>query len=531
MSGCVSQSQSSEEMLSLLDEKTLSDLESESDRAEAERLFPSRSWINPVKPYLRTIRPSSVRSLLLRAGVALLPSFLQSRVGKERAKPDKLLPTAYMDGMRGLAALFVFFCHYAYTSFVITTGYGYGGPGENLNVLKLPIIRLLYSGPPMVCVFFVISGYALSLKPLKQMRGQSWELLYKTMSSSIFRRALRLFIPTTVSTFMVFIMLRMGVYEGTRTFSESQLLHNIHEHHPARLETFNEQLRDWLWHMFNFVCIFSWAPFAGSTGYDVHLWTIPVEFRASMMLFLATIALSRLRPWLRLTFLSTIILFVLRNDRWEMMLFFSGMFIAELDLIRQDSSPSKPLFPSIFENSPLPVLKKRIFGPTSWFILAALSLYLMSQPDEHSEDTPGWIWLCSLIPSWFSEKYRYWQTVGSITFMLAVTRLPILQRPFNTRIIQYFGKISYALYLVHGPVIHTIGYTIEPWAWGVTGSDSKSQHIAGFLLGALLNIPIVIWSADIFWRFVDAPSVKFARWFENACIAEEPQSWGKELPR
>jgi peptidoglycan/LPS O-acetylase OafA/YrhL len=155
----------------------------------------------------------------------------------------------------------------------------------------------------------------------------------------------------------------------------------------------------------------------------------------------------------------------------------------------------------------------------------------MSQPDEHAEGTPGWIWLCSLIPSWFSDKYRFWQTVGSTTFVLAVTRLPILQRPFTTRIVQYFGKISYALYLVHGPVTHSIGYVIKPWAWGVTGSDSKSQYIAGFLLGALFNIPIVIWTADLFWCFVDAPSVKFARWFENACIGEEPQSCGNGLPR
>jgi peptidoglycan/LPS O-acetylase OafA/YrhL len=528
MSGHMSQSHADEEMLSLLDEKTLSDIESDLDREEAERLFPSQSWNKTIQPYFRSVRPSSIRSMALRASIALVPSFLQSRIGKERAKPDKLFPTSYLDGMRGLAALFVFFCHYSYTCFVITIGYGYGESGQNHNILQLPIVRLLYSGPPMVCGFFVISGYALSLKPLKQMRSRSWEPLYTTMASSIFRRGLRLFIPTTISCFLIFIMMRMGVYEITREFSGSTYLRNVHEHHPVRLETFYGQFKDWLLQMFNFICIFSWAPFAGSTGYDVHLWTIPVEFRASMMLFLTLIALSRLRPWLRLTFLFGITLFVLRNDRWDMVLFYSGMFIAELDLIRQSPIGSS----SIFEGFLPSKLKKQCIIPAFWASLAFLSLYLMSQPDEHSESTPGWVWLYSLIPEWFSEKYRYWQTIGSILFVLTATRLSLLQRPFNTRIVQYFGKISYALYLVHGPVMHTIGYTIQLLAWQITGAETRKQYMSGFLLGALINIPTVIWAADLFWRMIDAPSVKYARWFETICIADETsQVQDKELPR
>jgi peptidoglycan/LPS O-acetylase OafA/YrhL len=323
-------------------------------------------------------------------------------------------------------------------------------------------------------------------------------------------------------------MIRLGIYEITREFSDSAYLHNVHEHHPVQLATFYEQLKDWLLQMFNFICIFSWAPFAGSTGYDVHLWTIPVELRASMMLFLTLIGLSRLRPWLRLTFLSGLTLFVLRNDRWDMTLFFSGMFIAELDLIRQSSTDSS----SLFEGCTSSKFRKSLLIPTFWTLLAFFSLYLMSQPDEHSESTPGWVWLCSWIPEWFSEKYRYWQTIGSILFVLVATRMPLLQRPFNTRIVQYFGKISYALYLVHGPVMHTIGYVVQPWAWRMTGTESKAQYMSGFLLGALINIPLVIWAADLFWRFIDAPSVKFARWFENVCITDESsQVLEKELPR
>jgi peptidoglycan/LPS O-acetylase OafA/YrhL len=510
----------SEESLSLFDEKSLSDLENDLRDAETERRFPSLQWTDIIRPYIRLIRVSSWRTLLCRSGFLLLPSFVQQRLGKETVKPDKLFPTAYLDGMRGLAALFVFFCHYSYTFFRITDGYGYGNPGQNRHFLQLPIIRLLYSGPPMVCLFFVISGYALSLKPLKLMRSRQWDSLSITISSSVFRRGLRLFLPTTISTFMVLLLLRLGLYEYTRPFATNKVyIRNVMEHHPERLPTFPAQFNDWTRKVFDFLHVWSWEPFGGSTSYDVHLWTIPVEFRCSMVLFLALIGLARLRSWIRMTCLLSIMWFTYRNDRWEMLLFLSGMFLAEVDLIRLFHRSTARITPSSPVSSSNPTLTKYItfHKPTSclWVILAILSLYLMSQPDDHFALTPGWRYLSTLIPNWWTDKYRYYQVLGSILFVLSVNFSPVLQRPFNTPLVQYLGKISYAIYLVHGPVLHTFGYTIEKIAWGLTGTSTNSQYISGFVLGSLVVVPGTVWAADLFWRGVDAPVVKFARWVEG----------------
>jgi hypothetical protein len=67
--------------------------------------------------------------------------------------------------------------------------YGYG-QGENRGLFQLPIFRLFYSGPPMVAIFFVISGFALSLKPLSLIRVEDWEQSLHTMASLIFRRGI-----------------------------------------------------------------------------------------------------------------------------------------------------------------------------------------------------------------------------------------------------------------------------------------------------------------------------------------------------
>jgi peptidoglycan/LPS O-acetylase OafA/YrhL len=520
MNGHIERISFSEESLSLFDEKSLSDLENDLRDAETERRFPTLQWTDIMKPYVRSIRVSSWRTLLYRSGFFLLPSFVQQRLGKETARSDKLFPTSYLDGMRGLAALFVFFCHYSYTFFTITEGYGYGKPGQNRNILQLPIIRLFYSGPPMVCLFFVISGYALSLKPLKLMRSRQWDNLSITMTSSVFRRGMRLFLPTTISTFIVLIFLRLGFYESTRPFATNKTyIRNVVEHHPDRLPTFPAQFNDWAWKVFNFVHVWSWEPFGGSTSYDVHLWTIPVEFRCSMVLFLALIGLARLRSWVRMTCLFFIMWFTYRNDRWEMLLFLSGMFLAEVDLIRLShqptprNTPSPPVSPSHLSFKRRTPLQKAT--SSLWVILAIVSLYLMSQPDDNFANTPGWWHLSTLIPHWWTDKYRYYQVLGSILFVLSVNFSPALQRPFNTPLVQYFGKISYAIYLVHGPVLHTFGYTVEKVAWGWTGTGTNSQFVGGFVLGSLFVVPGTVWAADLFWRGIDAPVVRFARWVEG----------------
>lgn len=538
-----------EENVSLLDEKSLSDIDSEAGRAENDSRFPSaREWASFGKRAMtglpipmRIPSRSHCRALMVKAGLFLLPSFISSRLSHERPGPHRLGPTAYLDGMRGLAAFIVFFCHYFYTSFIIADGWG--SNDANYDILKLPFLRLVYAGPPMVAIFFIVSGYALSLKPIKLARSQKWSDFTTTMSSFVFRRALRLFLPTFVSTFMIVILLRIGAYEVNRDFSHDRTYHwNVQETAPDYKETTTEQLRDWVWNMFNFVHIWGWEKYGGSTYYDVHLWTIPIEFRASMMLFLTMVGLARLRTAVRMLCLAIVIAFSYRSDRWEMVLFYVGMLYAELDIIRgAHTDPATnhalqvyppPQQQSLPTSMPKPIdyvgtgqteatkASSSKLGRIGWGLFATLSLYLLSQPDVNSENTPGWIFLSTFIPEWVDDKYRYFQIIGAIMFVFCTARMPSLQRIFNSSPVQYLGKISYAIYLMHGPVMHTVGYSIEKWAWGITGTQDH-WYTVGFALAAVFVIPSVVWAADVFWRAIDAPIVRFAKWLETKCIVSE----------
>ncbi|KAL4725199.1 hypothetical protein ACLX1H_007345 [Fusarium chlamydosporum] len=506
---------SDEEKMGLLDNRSVSDVDSDNGRDDHEHRPHYEKWAGPILAPVDYVRSTPWRVYLVRFAWFFVPSYLQGRHARDQIRPSRLAPTAYLDGMRGVAALVVLFCHFFYQAFVIAKGWGCDG--AHYNILKLPILRLWFQGPPAVCLFFVISGYALSYRPLKLIRSRNTQDFSTTMSSLVFRRGIRLYLPTAISTLMIVTFIRLGVYEKTREFAmDRTYMRNVREPHPPRLATNYAQFADWAKDMFKFVHVFSWKTHGGSTNYDQHLWTIPVEFRCSLYLFLTLMATARLRTQYRLITVFSIMLFTYRNSRWEFLMFLCGMVLAEVDLIR-GAHVSSPTLPMEEKASSLrPRWYQRIF----WAIVSIVGLYLMSQPDQGGERTPGWIYLTSLIPNWWdAEKYRYWQCAGSVVFVLAVSRSANWQRVFNSAFVQYLGKISYALYLMHGPIIHAFGYHFEKWAYSVTGIEGH-RFTAGFVLSSFLVIPTIFWWADIFWRAVDIPTVKFAKWWENKLITK-----------
>ncbi|GAP83202.2 putative hard surface induced protein 3 [Rosellinia necatrix] len=546
---------------------------------ETEDHFRRIRWAAMTKAYLGLV--------LRRVAIFLLPSFVHHRISPARERRSAgignsdntnnnnnnnnngsgsgsgggggsgsntktLSPTSYLDGMRGLAAFFVFFCHYFYTAFFIAEGYNWLPPppadsdepapttSRYTSLWRLPFVRLLYSGPSMVCVFFVISGYALSLRPLQLARRRQGEAFARATSSLVFRRLFRLYLPPVLSTLGVALLLGAGAYEGSRAFvHDRRFVRNVAEHHPERLPTLPAQLAHWGREMWAFLHVWSWADHAGSTQYDVHLWTIPLEFRCSMVLFLVLVGTARLRENVRLAVVAALAWFVLRCDRWEMLLFLAGMAIAELDLRRHAhgsrgtaaGSPSQqhqhhqhqhqhqhqptllllPLDEKADRASSAP--ERRSTEDSFWTAVSVFALYLLSCPDAGPSDVPGWRYLGTLIPDWFTEKYRFWQAIGACLFVFCAARSRGWQRVFELPAIQYLGHLSYAMYLMHGPVTHVLGFPVQRWAWGVTGTEGSAYKL-GVALAALINIPLVIWVSDIFWRAVDMPTVRFAKWLE-----------------
>ncbi|KAK0745243.1 acyltransferase family-domain-containing protein [Apiosordaria backusii] len=313
--------------------------------------------------------------------------------------------------------------------------------------------------------------------------------------------------PPAISTLFIVILVRLGAYTNTDSFAhDERYIRNVQETHYKALNTTAEQVGDWIKGTGEFVHAWDWEVFGGLTRMDVHLWTIPVEFRASMMLFLVMMGLGRVKQVVRWVGVMGVMGYCFGSGRWEVMLFLWGGGLAEVDVHQQGRDRGE---------------KK---GSWWWVGLSILGLFFMSQPDQGSETTPGWVMLTSMIPGWWveEERYRYYQSLGAALFVLAVGRSKGWQGVFTWGPVQYLGRISYAMYLMHGPVLHTFGYAVERFVWTrVTGVETEGMYNLGFGLAAVVIVPAVIWVSDVFWRGVDAPVVRFARWVEGVCTVKE----------
>jgi peptidoglycan/LPS O-acetylase OafA/YrhL len=420
------------------------------------------------------------RSILL----ALLPSYILRRLRNEPSTPIREFPTAYLNGFRGLMAFLVFVRHFS-LPWQPDMDYGFGQGENHTGVLRLPVLRMLYAGPN-VPVFLIVSGFVMSLKPLKLLNSDQKETFHKSMVSSVFRRAIRIFPPPILSTFVFMLAVHFRLFKF-----QYNTMDKFIPHHPDSLPTIFGQFTDWLQFVFGDLTN-PWSWKSPKSAYGGHLWTIGLQFRSLMVLFLALIGLSNTRKQARQAILALLFIYCMCSGRCDVALYLSGMFMAGNWI--GDESKSNLAVASSFDlekvsaSRPAVRFRSRIY----WCLVLLAGLYLSSYP--RARDGVGAPWYRVLYS--ISPYYLYWQGCGAVLLVWSLICSKTAQKPLNWSFPQYLGEISYSLYIVHEPLLHVLGYGIVNVAWNVTGKDTGFQYQLGFSLGLLLTTPILLVSEN-----------------------------------
>ena len=451
------------------------------------------------------------------------PAILTTRPGSPK-KPTRR--TAWLDGLRGIAAFAVYLHHHQlwargiHGNYVFENSFGFKGQHY---FSALPFVRFLFSGGHFaVALFFVISGYVLSVKSLGAIQKNQHQVSADSIGSALFRRWLRLYIPV-ISVTLAWINIRYftGIWVD---YGETQ-------------GSYGEELKQWYLSFKNYSFVF----LAGdddkfTKSYNGHLWSIPIEFRGSIIIYTATSALSRCTQTARLWSEAILIFYFLYVvDGWYGALFMSGMLLSDLDLLALEDQ--QPRFLKKLEG-----FKEFIF-----FHLFLLAMYLGGVPSCESQEgsrdllskSPGWRWLFKLKPQavldykWF---YLFWAAFLTVA---SIPRLPWLKHFLETRFCQYLARISFALYLVHGPILATVGNRVYA---AVGFSKPEHKHIPewvnvfplstkgpiglelAFWLPQLVLLPLTLYVAEVVTRLFDEPSVKFSNWLYKKALGPSPPS-------
>lgn len=466
---------------------------------------------------MATLLPRPFMSILNTILIPLIPSYFQP-VQVSALPPKKLSATAWLDGLRGVASLMVMI-HHTIIIWFPDMMKGWGSCSNCYSVLQLPIIRIFYSGTALVAIFFVISGFSLSYRTLMLIQMQNPAETLDSLSSSTFRRSFRLLIPPIVVTFFIMLITYNGFYVTDAKFST-----------PPRFDTFFGSLDHWfdqtIWMADVLRPVFyrgiSYAVYVPI--YDNNLWTIDVELYGSFVVFLVVLIVSRLRSFFRRLILLGLPIYLAYYTHAYAFLFISGVTLAELHHIRKSrlsqseealaiSSAPTPrwLQPSVKSQS------RKTFWTTFWLINFFCALWLTTMPlmESGAPESPGYRILAQWIPARYRQPYvqdQFWIYVGAVYLVWTVDNAPFLQSIFTTRIAQYFAKIGFALYLVHGTFLHAGGRIIGPRLQAWVGNGTSRRYTFGVFLTLLCIYPPLFWAADVAWRLLDMKSVAFAKW-------------------
>lgn len=365
------------------------------------------------------------------------------------------------EGLRGLAALNVFLAHFFLAYYPL--GFVHYFPwvaqpattsGIAERILSLPLLSAAWNGSFAVCIFFVLSGYVLT----KNFHATGKIELIRSLAA---RRYTRLGIPIFASVMLAFSLYLLGAYqaEPVARITGSSWLASQSIGHP----TFLQALRDGVYGVV----------FQGSTQFNTVFWTMRVEFIGSMLIFAYSLLAWPGRRSLYVTAVYIVSIFFFMPGEWPYYLAF---------LIGSHLGQWKP-----------DVSRWVSYGS------CVIAFYLASA------DSSSMFTVLNMLPLDPGVRVAFYNVVAGALVLLAV-RTSALDWILLRRTTQFLGRISYPFYLVHAPIIMTLGCYLF-----LRVQDIVVRTLAvGISFVASLAATVLL--ATLFERCVDQPAIRFGKW-------------------
>lgn len=375
----------------------------------------------------------------------------------------------YLEGLRGFAAMMVFFCHFGYAFY-------YALFSAKISQANMPYhfdaflattpFNLLYNGKLAVRIFFLLCGYVICLKYF-QTKDK------KYLINGAIKRYFRLIVPILFIEVIVYLLMKMGAYHNVEAavISKSDDWFALFNVEPA---SFVKMLKEAFFDSF----------FTKAKTYNTVLWIMKYEFLGSMMVYAILYVTGN---WKYRDILYVILIMAcLRND---FVCIFIGMFLCD-----------------IMVNGPkwlMKICKNKFI----LFISTIIGVIFATYP-------AGGVWVYSYLEHSF---YRFlgeprviiFYVIGSTLLFWVLLNSALMQKIFNVRVLQFLGKYSFGIYLVHFPIIATFS------AWFLVSLSNRFHYNMIISINFILTAILVLVCAFFVTRYIEPIGVKLANKIAN----------------
>lgn len=321
----------------------------------------------------------------------------------------------YLDGLRGLLAIVVFFHHFLYAFYPELI---FGGSQQefldqsSLNlkrIIALSPINILFNPGMAILFFFLLSGYVQT-----KTYFDSENLVF--LQKSFIKRYFRLAIPTLSVLFLVYFFHQLNLIH-TNLFPVNNLSNNWSKNLLTTKLVFFSVVYHGIFECFTF----------NSRYYQV-LWTMPLELLNSYIVLILCLTTHRLK-----------------NKLW----FFIAWLLVQLVFLHSYNGAAFT-FGLLFAFSQKNVAKLKTFLSKTWvkYVCLIIGIYFASYPYTGYQNAV----LSSIYkPISFFEVYPHIISflIGVIFLFAALSVSGKFQKLLSGKVFIFFGNISFMFYLIH----------------------------------------------------------------------------------
>lgn len=372
----------------------------------------------------------------------------------------------YLEGLRGIAALVVVISHFVqvfYPALLENNKQLYHNNFEG-TISELPL-NLFYNGSFAVCIFFVLSGYVLSLNYFKT---ENLEVIYSGAS----KRYFRLVIPVFFSLVLAYILLRINAF----SFDEIRGLTK------STLNNFFILQHD----LIGIIKLALIDTFKGAVFYNTVLWTMQYELKGSLIVFILLPLLVKIRKEL-IIYMVYLLLGIVISKFLDI---YYSAFILGLLLcsIQKNCKWLRGILSYKF---------------TKWFILL-IGLFFGSYPYVETSNTI-YSFLNILIAG--ENASPFYHILGAFLLLLVLINSKAMQKMFNYSIFEFLGKISFSLYLTHLLILCTISTSLFKQLYNLGASYNIS-----FILTFMISIILMVSVSYLVYKYVDTTAIRLSKY-------------------